>query len=59
MDKAELLRLWNDKVTRNVPLSEAEKNAFIDAYWGGRLPRVPHYDVTQWVEDGCRSFAAS
>ena len=56
MTTEELRRLWNDKVTRGVALSDAEKGAFRAAYWAGRLPAVRDFSVQQWVEDGCRSF---
>jgi len=54
---ADLRRLWLEKVTRDVPLTQAEKDMFIAAYWDGQLPKVG-YELGQWVEDGCRSFNA-
>jgi len=52
----ELLRLWREKATRDIALTQAEKDKFIAAYWDGKLPRVRNCDLGQWVEDGCRSF---
>jgi len=54
----ELRRLWNEKATRGVPLTQEEKGKFIAAYWDGKLPQVRGYDLGQWVEDDCVSFEA-
>ena len=40
MTTTELRRLWNEKVTRDVPLTKEEKDAFVSAYWDGTLPRI-------------------
>lgn len=56
MTTTELRRLWNEKVTRDVPLTKEEKDAFVSAYWDGTLPRIE--GINQWVEDGCKSFDA-
>lgn len=52
----ELRRLWNEKVTKGIELTQDEKDSFVDAYWCGYLPYVQDYNLQQWVEDGCRSF---
>lgn len=47
-----VLECWR-KVRSGESLTKEEKNKCRAAYVDGNLPKIPNYDLYQWVEDNC------
>lgn len=51
-EQREVLECWR-KVRSGESLTKEEKTLCRWAYTKGTLPKVPNYDLYQWVEDNC------